>query len=392
MNAWYRKRPRRARRTKRRAAILMIGCMFTVSGCLLCGLTVDVGNICVSKAELQRCSDAAALASSAVMLDKHDLNGQPNPSLVASTARTAACDYVGLNPCRSVPMTLPRNDGNSETGDLILGRYNAKTGEFDTSSSKYNSAYVFVRRDTVTNGPVPLYFGGLIGLPAINANGEAAAYIETDISGFGVESGSNSICKLLPFSLQIDLWQDRASQRCDDYTHDPVNQTVSAGPDGIYEINLYPSELGPGNFGTIDIGNPNNATPDLSRQILYGPNANDFSYFPNSTIQLDENGILTLNGDTGISAAIKDELNDIIGQPRILPLHATMRGNGNNAYFDIVAFVGITILDAKLTGAMSKKYVTIQPCYTGDGTAIGGGNEGETSKFIFVPPRLRKTR
>ena len=56
--------------------------------------------------------------------------------------------------------------------------------------------------------------------------------------------------------------------------------------------------------------------------------------------------------------------------PRILPLHATMRGNGNNAYFDIVAFVGVTILDADLTGAMSKKYVKIQPCYTGDGTAI----------------------
>lgn len=359
---------------------------------MLCGLTVDVGNVYVSKAELQRSADAAALASSAFLLDKHDLNGQPNPALVADAARTAACDYVRLNPCRSVTLNLPRNDGNAESGDLVLGRYNADTGVFDPNSTKYNSAYVRARRDSVQNGPIPLYFGGLVGLASVNATGESAAYIETDISGFSVESGSNSTCKLLPFSLQIDLWQNRATVGSDDRTHDALNEAVSAGPDGTYEINLYPSELGPGNFGTVDFGNPNNSTSDLSRQILHGLSADDFSFLPNNTIQLGGNGVLTLNGDTGISAAVQADLNAIIGQPRILPLHATMRGNGENAYFDIVAFVGVTIVDADLTGSLSNKYVKLQPCFTSDGTAIGGGNEGTTSKFIFVPPRLREVR
>jgi len=392
MNALSRIFPRRGRRTKRRAAILLVGAMFTVSGCLLCGLTVDVGNIYVSKAELQRCSDAAALASVAMMLDPHDLNGQPNPALVAYGARTAACEYVTQNPVRSVTMTLPRNDGNAESGDLVLGRYNSTTGDFNPHSTKYNSAYVFTRRDSVQNGPIPLYFGGVIGMSSINAHGEAAAFIETDIKGFRVASGSNVNCQMMPFSLQIDMWINRASAGIDDYTHDPIANTVSNGGDGVYEINLYPGDVEPGNFGTIDLGSPNNKTPDLSRQIRYGLNAYDLSFFPNNTIQLGEGGILTLNGDTGISATIQTDLQAIRGQSRVLPLHATVRGNGNNAMFDIVAFVGVTILDADLSGAMSNKFVKIQPSFTCDGTAVAGGADGVTSKFIFVPPRLRKTR
>ena len=207
--------------------------------------------------------------------------------------------------------------------------------------------------------------------------------------GLQIDPGDSATCKLLPFTLQIDLWAARIANRIDDYTHDTTNHRVERAGRHLRNRHL-PRQVAPGNFGTIDIGNANNATPDLSRQIRYGPNAYDLSYFPNNTVQLGANGILTLNGETGISAAIKDDLAAIIGQPRILPLHATMRGNGNNAYFDIVAFVGVTVLDVKLTGSMNSKYVKIQPCYVVDGTAIGGGTDGTTSRFIRTPPRLRR--
>jgi hypothetical protein len=99
-----------------------------------------------------------------------------------------------------------------------------------------------------------------------------------------------------------------------------------------------------------------------------------------------------LNGDTGVTAAMKEEIGQILGQPRIIPLHARVTGQGNTAWFEVVAFVGITILDFELTGALSDRYIKIQPCYTSDGTAIGGGNDGVTSQFVYVPPRLRKAR
>ena len=69
-----------------------------------------------------------------------------------------------------------------------------------------------------------------------------------------------------------------------------------------------------------------------------------------------------------------------------------MEGNGNNAMFTIVQFVGVTILDADLTGALRNKYVVIQPCIVCTPTAVGGGQNGGTSRFIHTPPRLRKVR
>ena len=48
-------------------------------------------------------------------------------------------------------------------------------------------------------------------------------------------------------------------------------------------------------------------------------------------MEFDANGKLYLNGDTGISAGVKDELASIIGKPRIIPVFESVSGNGNNA-------------------------------------------------------------
>lgn len=402
MNALNRFFPRHARRTRRRAAALIVVALGTSSALILCGLVVDTGNICVAKAELQRCSDAAALAGTAVLLPKSALNGgQPDPAAVTYASWTEARTYVRANRCRNVAQM------DLQPEDMVFTRYrhnesNPELSEFILTSTNYNSAKVDARRDSGRNGPIPLYFGGLIGLPAVNAKAEAAAFLEKDFEGFGVQPGSNATCKLLPFSLWEGLWNGRVAAGVDQFTHNTATSTVSNGPDGVFEVILFPEKLTecPGNFGTVDIGSPNNSTSDLSRQILYGPNAWDLSFFPNSEIKISQvdpeepNGrkILLLNGDTGISAAIKDELYAIRGQPRILPIHWKATGNGNNAQFRIVKFVGVTILDVKLTGALKSKYVKIQPCYTMDGTALGGGMDGQTSEYMFKPPRLRRIK
>ena len=402
MNALNRIFPRRGRRGKRRAAILMMSGLFSVSACLLCGLVVDTGQVCVAKTELQRCADSAALAGTAVLLPKSALNGgEPDPTAATYASWTEARQYVGANPCRGVKQM------DLQPEDMVFSRYkhnetDPEQSEFILTSTSYNSAKVQARRDPGRNGPIPLYFGGLVGLPAVNAQAEAAAFLEKDFEGFDIEPGSTATCKLLPFSLWEGLWNVRVAQAHDEFTHDPINNVVSNGGDGVYEIRLYPSDLDqcPGNFGTIDIGSLDNSTADLSRQILDGPNAWDLSFFPNSQFRIAETDpeefagrkILRLNGDTGISAAIKDELYAIRGQPRILPLHWKAIGNGNNAEFRIVKFVGVTILDVKLTGALKNKYVKIQPCYVTDGTALGGGMDGESSEFLYKPPRLRQIK
>ena len=161
------------------------------------------------------------------------------------------------------------------------------------------------------------------------------------------------------------------------------------GSDNIREVKLFPIGVGPGNYGTVDIGNSNNSTADLSRQIVHGPNQADLAYFPNSTLELGLDGTLVLEGDTGISAGIKDELTAIKGQPRIIPLYGTVSGNGNNARFTIVGFAGVTILDVQLTGPLRDRSITIQPAFVIDRSAVDSGEDGLTSRFIRSPVSLR---
>ncbi|HID22059.1 MAG TPA: hypothetical protein EYP14_06615, partial [Planctomycetaceae bacterium] len=151
---------------------------------------------------------------------------------------------------------------------------------------------------------------------------------------------------MLPIALDEPSWNALLEgEGTDDYCYDSCCQHVCEGSDGVLEINIYPeaapgnprgngngtNQWTPGNRGTIDLGNPNNATPDLERQILYGLNEEDLSYF-GGELNFDE-GPIEVNGDPGISAAIKDELAAIIGQPRALPLFSEVIGQGNTTYY-----------------------------------------------------------
>jgi len=160
---------------------------------------------------------------------------------------------------------------------------------------------------------------------------------------------------------------------------------VSNGSDGFYECNLYPQGTGsPGNRGTVDIGGQNNSTADLSRQVRHGISRQDFLDL-GKPLEFDQNGILTLNGDTGISAGIKDDLASIIGQKRMIPIYNTVSGNGNNAMYTIVRFEGVRILDVKLTGSMTTKRVTIQPAKMIARYAILSTQGGFTSDYLVSP-------
>jgi hypothetical protein len=60
-------------------------------------------------------------------------------------------------------------------------------------------------------------------------------------------------------------------------------------------------------------------------------------------------------------------------------------GNGNNATYTIVNFVGVTVLDVKLTGALSSKRVTIQPTNIVTHSAIASPGSSSLGHFIYSP-------
>ena len=101
-------------------------------------------------------------------------------------------------------------------------------------------------------------------------------------------------------------------------------------------------------------------------------------------MELNDRGTLGLNGDTGISAGVKDELNSIRGKRRIVPVFSSVSGPGNNAQYTIVQFVGIRIMEVDLTGKSTSKRVIIQPATV---KARGGipSTSTNTSRFVYSP-------
>ena len=92
---------------------------------------------------------------------------------------------------------------------------------------------------------------------------------------------------------------------------------------------------------------------------------------------------LTYGQPTGLC----DQLTQIMGEPRIIPIFNYAEGNGNNANFTIVKFVGVRIMEVKLTGKMSSKRVIVQAAPM---TTLGGipGDDFPSTEYIYSPVKL----
>ncbi len=369
-----------------------------VSGTVLFGfaaLAIDMGMLYRTRAEAQRSADAGALAGAWNLIGEQRLAGATGAATVADKARQAASGFAGAN---LVFDGLPQVGAND---DVVLGRLSdprnlAEQLQTGVSASQTNAVKVTVRRDETRNGAVPLFFAQIFGFTQKSLNASAVAAVEDRIAGFRVSKRTGKT-GLLPFAVHVDVWNrlmSGAATAGDSYAYDAQTKTVSTGGDGVHELNMYPgsgngggnNQLPPGNFGTVDIGNPNNSTADISRQIREGANAEDLAYF-GGELRLDSDGTLILQGDTGLSAGIKDDLQSIIGQPRTIPLFIKVTGNGNNSRFTVVGFAGIRVLNVKLTGSMNSKAVIIQPAIVVDDGAIAEDIDSY-SYFVFRPPAL----
>jgi len=123
---------------------------------------------------------------------------------------------------------------------------------------------------------------------------------------------------------------------------------------------------------------------DVARQIVEGVNAADLEHIGGKP-ELGPDGTLELNGDTGISAGMKDELASIRGQPQIIPLFDSVTSPGNNAMYTIVGFAGVRVMDVKLTGKMSGERVIIQPARVQVYGGIPASDGTQTSYFLYSP-------
>lgn len=384
-----------------------------VAGTVLVGfaaMAIDMGVFYNTRIEAQRSADAAALAGAWKLLGDERLKGATGISTLTTQARESAAQMAGLNHVLRKGPEVELNAANSESGDIVLGRLERIDDRSEPLATAvepllFNSVSVLVRRDQVRNGPVPFFFGQIFGFKTKDMSARAVATAQDRIAGFRVTSSTGN-AQILPFAVHVDAWNNLMNgtwSTGDKYSYNPVTKTVTLGSDGVYELNMYPGggngkkpgdfvfdsstgQLPPGNFGTVDIGAANNSTADISRQIRYGISAADLAHL-GGEIKFNNDGKLYLNGDTGLSAAVKDDLEAIKGQPRAIPLFTHVSGPGNNATYTIVAFAGVRVVNVKLTGSMNSKAVTIQPAVVVDDAAIVE-QYVEPSFFVYTPPTL----
>ncbi|MBA4020426.1 MAG: hypothetical protein C0483_24970 [Pirellula sp.] len=374
----------------RRGVVLFLTLFLMVFLLGIVAFAVDLGFYVNTKTEMQRAADAAAIAAAWDLIEQTPPGGSRSLSNEISIARDRAVEFVSSNAV-SGGAAINGNLSNTPSGDVVIG-YLANDSQTSAAmeygnQNQFNAVQVTVQKNTSRNGEVPLFFARVWDRVGLAAQGTATAALVNNFGGFAVPSDGTNL-QILPFALDEDTWNALlAGSGSDNYKWNATTGRVETSGDGVLEVNLYPQGTGsPGNRGTVDIGSSNNSTADLSRQIVHGISASDMNYIGGS-LQFDSQGTLSLNGDTGISAGVKDELASIIGQRRIIPIFQSVTGPGNNAQYSITKFVGVRIMAVQLTGKMSGKYLIVQPANM---VALGGiPKSGTQSTYsIYSPVRL----
>ncbi|MEX0729098.1 MAG: pilus assembly protein TadG-related protein [Planctomycetaceae bacterium] len=382
----------------RRGSILVVAASMLVAIFAFTSFTVDVGFIMVTKSELQTAADAGSLAAAIELSQGLGPAPEKTSTEVEALAKQAAVAIAARNRSGDLPSAFV-----DPSRDVRLGQVNwdenTNTWVKNWGVAPYNMVEVSVLREEGAgsgSGPLPLFFAPIIGHETANVS---ASTITAIVPGWGfrIAGGSGQTVGVLPITLDVPTWNrlvaDNAAgfstEFADDYTYHPSTGAVTNGPDGIFEENFYPHgnvSLPPGNRGTVDLGAAGNSTADIKRQILYGLNETDLSYFGGELCATNENPLI-INGDTGLSAGIKAELEAIKGQPRAIPLFTGVpSGNGNNAMYTVPQFVGVRIMNVKLTG--NPKRVIIQPAPFVDTSVVYDGKTTTVEDaFIFSKPR-----
>jgi Flp pilus assembly protein TadG len=356
----------------------------------LSALSTDTAIVAVARSQMSTAADAAALAGAYQLATENRVRGATSLTTEINAANTQAVSLATSNSILGSAPVITANTSNQSGGQIMVGYLDPinSSSTLDSSSaptSKFNSVQVTILRDATHGGTIPTVFAQLMGFKGtgvtVTSTATAQAY---SISGFQAVGSLNA--SLLPIVLDKATWEAMlagSGQATDQYTYNSSTNTITSGADGIYESQLYPVSSGsPGNWGTIKVGVSNNSTSTLSAQIQYGITPSELATYPNSTIQLDSTQSppsITFSGNPGISAGIKSALTSIIGRPVVVPIYDPnlSGGNGNNAWYGVIAFQPARILSVNFQG--NPKYVIIQPCLTNDGTAIAGSPQSWTS-------------
>lgn len=346
----------------------------------MAALAIDVGAMYNTRADLQRTADAAALAGASAYLTDTMLlirQGGDSSTLIAEVDYLASNRAAGtsrLNPSFGTEATA-LGVGDIQTGWIDVTSATSPLTKLGVAAGNHNAVHVRVRRaDEGGNGPLQLFFAPIFGIYDTEVTASATAAFDDRVRGFDVSDSGGA---LLPFTIHKDVYENELATGGDVYGYDQLMQTVTDGADGIGEVNLYPYDATPGNFGLLNL--PSTSGSDASThmdQIENGVPPEDIEPDiggPEFTFHDAEGNPVTyiLNGNPGMEVSLKASLELRVGDLIAFLLHDQATDTGSNTDFRIVGIRFGRLMDERLVGGPVHQGIWIQPViYAGNGLRV----------------------
>ncbi len=398
-------------REPRRGSALILAALALIPLIAIVAFAVDWGRICVTKAELQRAADSAAMAAAWELLEARSPDSRMSPATAIVEAQRAAMEYSAMNTALGKPIILQRED--IEIG--YLANPTQPGGELDmTRPELFNAVRVHVRRDAGSNGAIPMFFARIIGKDDADSGATATAAFIDNVGGFQAPVAQDGPhIPMLPLALDLETWHAAVNgEGPDEWRWDSVKNQFVRGSDGVPEFSLYPedskardkkqsrlhkrsrSEQPESSLaddrGTVNIGTGAYSESHIVRQILNGVSLQDWE-FHDGSLTFDENGELRLSGKRGLDKDFKEELLSIRGQGRIVPIFSHFEADdehsgGNDraeGIYTIVEWAGVRIAEVVMNGRNAR--IIAQAGEVTTAGTVSASTTSRKSRYISSP-------
>ncbi len=262
----------------------------------ICVLTIDVGHMVTSQAELQNAADAAALAALLEMWEQRASTQSEDDARLAGARDGAAIAQVN-HPGAGIETTW----GIWEDDHFVAT---------DTSTPAHAVRVRAYRNDDAPGKAQPTFFAAIFGMKTVDqATSATARYNHKGLAPFAI--------------------------------HEPAVLGRAPGEEVIFYDD---SQDVPGNFGLLDFMGGGGGLDELAYWVEHGYDG-PFTIDPVT-------GHIPVDGSTGFKAALASYIQDHVneGDSLVACIYRNVAGVGDNAVYEIVGFVEIVITYQRLTG------------------------------------------
>ena len=318
----------RARRSEEGSVLIIAAvCIVVIMG--FAALSIDMGMLLTAESELQNAADAAAFAAVPALFEED-----------YTMAEQEALAFAQLNLCLTQPVLLSASD--IQFGTYDFDQHSFVPAAMGCPYGSYAVRVVAQRALGSQQGPLPLFFGGILGFGSVDVEASTIAAVDSRIIGYN----GGAVGNLLPFAIHTSQVP-------------PMGSPFDLYPNHPNAIN--PSA--PGNFGLLDLNSSNPGTPVLRDWIDYG--------YPDA-VEIPPSGHVFIDGNPGLSNTLKSNVQSRIGDTVVIAVHTGVTGNGANAVYDVITLLAVEILSVTGNGTNLKITVEAEQ-YTSSAWLTGSG-------------------